>query len=314
MKNWLKPRKILRAFYSRKPVVFQGFWHGPPLGPLRESCLHSFIRMGYTFELFTYTTLSVPEGVVLKNAADIIPIDQIFYYENPQTGQKDLGPFSDLFRFKLLVERGGWWSDVDTICLSANIPTVERAWAQELPEINNNAIGSSQIAMGAGDPLAIELYSRCLELSKTKFPYRESLGPRLISSIIKEMGLPSNIYGSPETFYPIRWIEMFKLWIPQFREEVKMQTRRSLFLPIYQSFPQYIGLTLGKLPPSGSFLAEIFSPYLSRFEEAEYYSQDEIVEATKAFFRKNSSWAVQELRAVGGDSTLEKLGLTINTV
>ncbi len=287
---------------------FQGFWHGPPLGPLREACLNSFVQMGHTFELYTYRTLSVPAGVRLKEAANIIPFAQIFYYENPQTGSKDLGPFSDLFRFKLLSERGGWWTDVDTICLSPHIPTVERAWAQQLPEVNPSAIGTGQIAMRKGDPLAAKLYSRCLELSRTKFPHRESLGPHLISSTIREMQLATNVFGTPETFYPIRWIETFKLWLPQFRDEVIERSRSALFMPIFQSFPQYIGLTLRKLPPQGSFLAEICDSYLPR-GGGEHYYPEEIVEGTRAFLKRNADWAVEELRAVSGEATLMTLGL-----
>lgn len=309
MKNWLDPQKIIRGFHLQKPTVFQGFWHGPPLGLLREACLHSFIRMGHTFELYTYAPICVPDGIVLKNAEEIIPLDQMFYFDNPETGLKDLGPFSDLFRFKLLSDRGGWWIDVDTVCLSANIPIVDRAWAQQIPEINPNAIGSGQIAFRKGDLLAVELYSRCLALSRTKFQPREALGPHLISATIKEMQLPPNIFGSPETFYPIRWIEMFKLWLPQFYDEVKKRSRSALFMAIFQSFPQYIGLTLDKMPPPGSYLADICAAYLPPSDEIEHYRQEEIIDGTRAFFQRHASWAIQELRAVGGDATCAKLGL-----
>jgi hypothetical protein len=255
--------------------------------------------MGHRFELYTYGPLTVPAGVVLKEAEKIIPLAEVFYYENPRTGSKDLGPFSDLFRFKLLSERGGWWSDVDTICLSPDIPAVERAWAQELPELNPGAIGTSQIAMPNGDELALKLYSRCLELSRTRFPQRESLGPHLLSSTIREMQLTPNVFGTAESFYPIRWIEMFKLWLPQFRDEVEERSRNALFLPIYQSFPQYIGLTtLGKLPPFGSLLADICRAYPPAMQRAEHYHAEEIIAGTRAFFQRNATWAVEELRAV----------------
>jgi len=312
MKNWLDTQKILRRFGLGRPTVFQGFWHGPPLGPLREACLDSFIQMGHTFELFTYASINVPNGVILKKAVEIIPFEQVFYYDNPHTGLKDLGPFSDLFRFKLLSERGGWWMDVDTICLSPDIPTVERAWAQQLPEINPNAIGSGQIALRKGDPLAIELYSRCYDLSRTNFQPREALGPHLLSSTIKDMQLPQNVFGSPDTFYPIRWIEMFKLWLPQFRDEVMKRSRNAMFMAIFQSFPQYIGLTMAKLPPRGSYLAEIFSVYLAHFEGAGHYTEEEIIGGARAFFQRNAAWAIQELKAVSDEATIAKLGLSEN--
>jgi hypothetical protein len=309
MKSWFYPFKGFQSFRAKKPTVFQGFWHGPPLGLLRQACLCSFIRQGHIFELYTYAPFSVPDGVVLKNAEDIIPFTQLFYFENPETGRKDLAPFSDLFRFKLLFERGGWWSDVDTVCFSANIPAVEQAWAQEWPEFNTAAIGNSQMAMRKGDPLATMLYARCLALSRTKFARRESLGTHLLSSVIHEMALPTNVFGQPDLFYPIRWIEMFKLWMPRFRDEVYARCRRSLFVPIYQSFPEYIGLTLEKLPPRGSFLADVCATYIPCTEGVEHYLEEEIVEGTKDYFRRNADWAFSELKAVGGEGTIIKLGL-----
>src|SRR5262245_45546789 len=110
---------------ARKKTVFHGFWHGPPIGPILHACLTSFIGMGHSYELFTYEWVAVPDGVRLRNAGEIIPKDDLFYWENPVTGKSDISPFSDLFRFKLLYERGGWWSDLDAICLTSEIPVVE---------------------------------------------------------------------------------------------------------------------------------------------------------------------------------------------
>jgi hypothetical protein len=311
MKGWLS--SVLRGSGhgpGPAPTVLQGFWHGPPLGPLRQACLNSFVRMGHTFELYVYEPVRVPDGVLLKQAEDVIPFGEVFYYRNPRTGLPDLGPFSDLFRFKLLSERGGWWSDVDTVCLSPDIPTVERAWAQELPELNPAAVGTSQLAMRKGDPLALELYARCLEISRGPFPHRESLGPHLISTTIRDLQLPPNVFGSPRTFYPIRWIEMFKLWLPQFSDEVIERSRAALFMPIFQSFPQYLGLTMAKMPPPGSFLAEVCRTYIPHLEGVEHYRPEEIVEGTRRFFDTNADWAVNELSVVCGGATLDQLGLT----
>jgi hypothetical protein len=305
MKSWFSPF----TFRAKKPTIFQGFWHGPPLGLLRRACLCSFVRQGHVFELYTYAPISVPDGVILRSAEDIIPLTQMFYFQNTETGRLDLAPFSDLFRFKLLSERGGWWSDVDTVCFSANIPAVDRAWAQEWPEFNIHAIGNSQIALPKGDPLATILYARCLEQSRKKFTRRESLGAHLLSAVIRELALPTNVFGQPDLFYPIRWIEMFKLWMPRFRDEVYTRCRSSLFVPIYQSFPQYIGLTLDKLPPHGSFLADICETYMPYVEGVERYFEEEIVEGTKQYLRRNADWAFNELEALGHEETMIKLGL-----
>ncbi len=298
----------------RRPTVFHGFWDGPPLGPLRYSCLKSFVELGHQFELYVYGPLDVPRGVVLMDAEQIIPRSEIFYYQNPRIDDpdesgKDLGPFSDLFRFKLLAERGGWWSDVDTICLSPSIPPVERAWASECPEMGGVRIGTSQISFRRGDPVAVELYSRCHALSRTNFSPREALGPMLISRTIHELGLADNEFGSPDRFYPIRWIEMFKLWLPKYRDEVEARCTGALFLPIYQSFIKYIGLSAADVPPRGSYLGEFCARHMPGRRDRRGHRPEEIYEALRAFFMKNQEWAIGELVAVSGEEILRDLRL-----
>ena len=291
--------------------VFNGFWHGPELGPMRMACLASFVGMGHRYELYTYEPVKVPDGVVIRDANTVIPLADVFYHENQFTGRKDIGPFSDLFRFKLLAEKGGWWSDVDAFCLSRSIPTVDRAWAQEQPERNPDAVGTSQIAFAANDSIVRELYENCLKLSLTGFESREALGPHLISETIRKHGLPRNCFGSPETFYPVRWIEMFKLWLPQFRDELNARLDKAIFLPTYASFPQYIGLDLGRFPPKGSYLADMCDRYLRRQSDAERYSVEEVMDGTCNFFHRNADWAPAELQAVAGRDSLVRLGIDI---
>jgi hypothetical protein len=298
---------ILTSLSVRKSTLFQGFWHGPPLGPLLRACLSSFIEMGHRFDLYTYEKVAVPRGISLRDANEIIAKSEIFYWTNPLTGKSEISPFSDLFRFKLLSERGGWWSDVDAICLSDNIPAVSQAWAQEKPEREPGAIGSSQIAFTAEDPIVVELYRRCLEEYRAS-TLRHELGPDLISTLVRERNLPTDVFGTADTFYPIRWIEMFKLWLPQFRDEVTRRAQQALFLPIYGSFPQYIGLELLKLPPPGSYLYEICDKYLIGQRNQPHYSADEIMARTRSFMTRHQ-WALDELEMVAGRNTLEQLGL-----
>lgn len=292
----------------RSTTLLQGFWHGPPLGPLRRACLESFCSLGYEFHLYVYGPVDVPGGIILRDAAEIIPFQELFYYDNPESEAKDLGPFSDLFRFKLLSERGGWWIDVDTICLSPAIPSVDRAWAQQLPEVNSGAIGTGQLALARGDPLAIELYTRCLAKSRTNFRPREVLGPRLLSSVILEWGLPPNVFGRPETFYPLRFIEMFKLWLPEFCNEVEEKARDALFMPVFQSFPQYIGLDFVRLPPAHSYLWKFCRRY-GDFTNRLCYDDEDVRRGTRAYFERNSRWAIRELTTVCGDSAVAELGI-----
>jgi len=46
----------------------------------------------------------------------IIPEHEAFTYKNGP-GSGSYSAFSNLFRYKLLAQKGGWWIDMDMVCL-----------------------------------------------------------------------------------------------------------------------------------------------------------------------------------------------------
>jgi hypothetical protein len=297
-----------RRLNPRHRTVFQGFWHGPALGVLHRACLRSFTELGHRFHLYTYEPVETPEGVESLDANEIIPFEAMFHYRNPITGRDDPGPFSDLFRFRLLGTRGGWWTDIDTVCLSPDIPEADDAWAPEFPEHSPTDIGTSQLALGQGSDLAQVLYEECLALSQSGFPRRESLGPNLLSRVIEERRLPRDNFGSTAVFYPIRWIEAFKLWLPHFVDEVLCKTAGATFLPLYQSVAQYQGIDVSKPPPTGSYLAQICERFEIASDDGLRQDAATVLAQARDYFVEND-WAVETMRRVAdGESTLLALG------
>jgi hypothetical protein len=62
----------------------------------------------------------LPEGVIVGDANEIVPRGKVFAYRNKNTfghGKGSYAGFSDIFRYKLLYEKGGWWTDMDVTCL-----------------------------------------------------------------------------------------------------------------------------------------------------------------------------------------------------
>lgn len=93
-----------------KPVV-QGLWIGDRLSRFEHNSIKSYLKQGYHYELYTYWPVAnVPEGVWVRDAREIIPESEIFTFGGAIT------PFSDLFRYKLLYDHGGVWTDCDIIC------------------------------------------------------------------------------------------------------------------------------------------------------------------------------------------------------
>lgn len=103
-------------------TVVNSLWVGSGLTFLEELTIRSFIHHGHRFKLWVYDDsikLDV-QGLTIENANDIIPRGDVFRY--PEDGKIDWGKgsyagFSDIFRYKLLYERGGWWVDMDVTCL-----------------------------------------------------------------------------------------------------------------------------------------------------------------------------------------------------
>jgi glycosyltransferase involved in cell wall biosynthesis len=109
----------------REGNAIHGLWIGKELSKLEQLTIRSFARQGHPFNLWVYDDLEgdLPDGVVLQDAAKILPRERIFLKERPDpgssVGQKSYGPFSDLFRYKLLYDQGGTWADMDLTCLKA---------------------------------------------------------------------------------------------------------------------------------------------------------------------------------------------------
>jgi len=80
---------------------------------MERLCINSYLANGHEFHLYAYNEiLNVPGGTIMKNANDIIPEREV--YVDRFGGYVNL---SNQFRFTMLHELGGWWVDMDTICL-----------------------------------------------------------------------------------------------------------------------------------------------------------------------------------------------------
>ena len=103
--------------------IIHGLWIGSQLSAIELLTLHSFTRHAHLFHLWVYGNLEneLPEGVLLHDANEIILSSVIFKKKesDPKSniGKGSYGTFSDLFRYKLLYEKGGWWVDMDITCL-----------------------------------------------------------------------------------------------------------------------------------------------------------------------------------------------------
>lgn len=81
---------------------------------MEQLSLASFVKNGHPVHLYSYEPVTnVPDGVVLKDGREILGADRIFKYKQ---GGSYAG-FSNVFRYKLLLDRGNFWCDLDVVCL-----------------------------------------------------------------------------------------------------------------------------------------------------------------------------------------------------
>lgn len=104
-------------------TIVNGLWLGSNrLTHLEYLTLSSFTDQGAEFHLWHYEPIIgyLPTGVVLRDGNEIIPKERIFRYPKKMLlgfGHESFVGFSELFRYKVLYEVGGWYSDMDVTCL-----------------------------------------------------------------------------------------------------------------------------------------------------------------------------------------------------
>jgi|AntAceMinimDraft_17_1070374.scaffolds.fasta_scaffold01452_4 mannosyltransferase OCH1-like enzyme len=102
--------------------IINSLWIGNYLSKIELLTINSFVNNGHEFHLWVYDKINtnMPKGVCLKDANMILPGEKIFRYKFTNQfghGKESLAGFSDIFRYKLLYEYGGWWVDMDICCL-----------------------------------------------------------------------------------------------------------------------------------------------------------------------------------------------------
>jgi len=91
--------------------TIQGPWIGPELSLMEQLSISSFLQNGHDYHLYVYDEVkNIPAGTVIRNANEILPAAGMFQYKH----RPSYAGFASHFRYKLLLERGGWWADHST--------------------------------------------------------------------------------------------------------------------------------------------------------------------------------------------------------
>lgn len=179
--------------------VIQGLWIGSELSLMEKLSITSFLQNGHKYHLYAYNELpNVPVGTIIKDANEILPASAIFQYRD----RPSYAGFSNYFRYKLLLERGGWWADADIVCLRPFDFHEEYVFSSEL-NAGHEIVASCVIKAPKESKVMADGWSVCQAKEPRMLVWGET-GPRLMSEVVERYGLAE--YVKPYyVFCPIEW-------------------------------------------------------------------------------------------------------------
>ena len=165
--------------------IIQSLWIGSELSVMEQLSISSFLINGHDYHLYVYDDLkNVPSGAVVMDASAILPSSRIFQYKKFPS----YAGFANFFRYKLLLERGGWWADTDVICLKPFDFPDECVFATEINHRGREVVTSCVIkAPAASDAMAYVL-DVCDRKNPARLVWGET-GPLLMAKAVKKFGL-----------------------------------------------------------------------------------------------------------------------------
>ncbi len=178
--------------------MIQSLWVGSNLSSMEKKCIHSFCQF-HEFHLYVYSPIEFTHNnLITKDAREIYPENEIFRYN--ETG--GYGGFANFFRYKLLYLKGGYWVDMDMICIKP-FPENEYVFCSERMENGSTLIGNCVIKAPANCLLLKDLNDECMKFDKKTLKFAVS-GPLLMQKLVKKHKLESYVYP-PEIFCEINW-------------------------------------------------------------------------------------------------------------
>jgi len=223
-------------------------WIGSPLSIYEKLPLISAQRFGHKFTLFCYESIEVPDGIIVADANNIIPMNQIRKVNN------SFASFSNQFRYRVLQSNQfDAWVDMDIVFNSGILPSrMDYIFGFENRTIINNAV--------LGYPGESDLSEKLIQQSSHYEKKWGRTGPALLTKLIQEERLSLHVQNK-ETFYPIDpWEVNFLLSarkISQVQEKIKDSHTIHLWMDILKRF----GFNNNKLPPKSTYMRNMLEDF-----------------------------------------------------
>jgi hypothetical protein len=200
--------------------VIQGLWVGDVLSSMERLSIASFLAQGHEYHLYVYQTIAnIPPGTCLKDAREVLPESMIFQYP----GFPTYAGFANFFRYKLLLDRGGWWADTDAVCLRSFDFADEYVFSSELTIRGDSTPNNGFIKAPAGSEVMAFAWEQCRQKDPSRLTWGEA-GPRLMAEAIRKYDL-GHFVQAPSTFTPVAHFEWERILEPGWEGSFPDSTR-----------------------------------------------------------------------------------------
>lgn len=251
-----------------RPLV-QALWVGPKLRWVERLSISSFLQQGWRYQLYVYNLPEgVPKGVELMDATTILPREMIFKEEALSAAHKgSLGAFSDLFRYKLLLKKGGLWADTDILNLKLFEPEGLRFMSTEVVTCGIEGLNGAMLASPVNDPLVKLAYAKALELVNKKQVYFTRIGPQLLAELVYEYGKMGFLLAKKSFLNPLGWMEIGMLADDFDSVANRLKKQKPHNVHLYTESWRISGLSLDTKPDKDSFIGTFYAAYLENDQD-----------------------------------------------
>jgi hypothetical protein len=234
------------------PQVLQTFWHGEAISPYQLLCLRSFVDRGHRVEVFTYGPSYLPGWLEHRNAAEIVPEENVL---------RSVGGFlaidDDLFRYAVLNQRGGWWIDPDVLLLKPDLPATDIFFA------GPDAFGWTSTAL-LKFPKGHKVVRQGMETALAAIDTDAapvSSGAALLTELILRSDELGRDFQSREPLGPVSWYDVPVLFDPKRRKELQWLCESEQVLHLHADVWLRSGVPQRLAPPEGSLLDVLFATH-----------------------------------------------------
>lgn len=187
-------------------AIIQSLWIGDRFSVMEKLSASSFIKNGDDFHLYSYEDVqNIPLGVKLMDANSILSSDKIFKYNK----HNSYAGFANMFRYKLLLEKGNYWVDSDVVSLKkfthhdeyifANARTPKRFLRY------GRIVCNCVMKAPKGSKVMEYCYNESLKKDSKEISWGET-GPELLTKAVKQFSLKSYV-SKADLFCPINWFQ-----------------------------------------------------------------------------------------------------------